>query len=354
MSIAKAREMGIETIWVPDHFMGFAPKWMWKPDLCAAAEVIHSGDALYDPVAVLAYAAAAFPGMTLGTSVTEPIRRHPVSLAQSFVTLDHMTEGRAILGIGNGLVENTEPYGFPSQRRVARLEEALEVLELLFDSGGKPVDYEGRYYRLEGAVFDLPLHGGKAPRLFIGAHAPRMLRLTGRFASGWLPGQVVDGDEYASRLAVIADAAGAAGRDMADFTACQTLLLVLGDSRDQVMEQALGSLYAAYNALGIPGSVWKELGLEHPYGDDFVGILDMVPSRTTRADVEAAQARLTPELLERQYYFGTPRDVAAAVEPLVSAGCRHFILANMGGNFTGRGLKDFDSMAELTRLLCTL
>lgn len=351
MSISKAREMGIETIWVPDHFMGFAPKWMWKPEICAAANVIHSGDALYDPIAVLAYAAAAFPGMTLGTSVTDPIRRHPMSLAQSFVTLDHMTEGRAILGIGNGLVENTEPYGFPSKMRVSRLEEALEVLTLLFASGGAPTSYEGKYYQLDGAIFDLPLHDGRAPRIFIGAHAPRMLDLTGRFASGWLPGQVIDGDEYGRRLAAIARGAEKAGRSMDGFLACQTLLLVLGDSRDEVMEQALASPYVAYNALGLPGFMWKQFGLSHPYGDDWFGTLDMVPSKTTPEDVDAAASQITAELLEQQYYFGTPHDVAEAARPLVDAGCGHFIFANMGGNFTGRGLADFDSMAELAGLL---
>jgi phthiodiolone/phenolphthiodiolone dimycocerosates ketoreductase len=354
MSVAKAREMGIETIWVPDHFMGFAPKWMWKPEICAAANVIHSGDALFDPVAVMAYLAAAYPGLTLGTSVTDPIRRHPMALAQSFVTLDHMTEGRAILGLGNGLVENTEPYGFASKMRVSRLEEALEVLQLLFESGGKPVGYQGKYYQLDGAVFDLPLYDGRAPRMFFGAHAPRMLELTGRFGSGWLPGQVVDGDEYGNRLACIRRGADKAGRSMDDFLACQTLLLVLGDDRDRVVEQALASPYVAYNALGLPGFLWKQLGLSHPYGDDFFGTLDMVPSRTTPEDVEAAHRQITAELLEHQYYFGTPREIAAAVEPLVEAGCGHFILANMGGNFTGRGMADFDSMAELTALLQAL
>jgi phthiodiolone/phenolphthiodiolone dimycocerosates ketoreductase len=141
---------------------------------------------------------------------------------------------------------------------------------------------------------------------------------------------------------------------MDGFTACQTMLLVLGDSRDEVIEQALASPYVAYNALGVPGATWRRLGLEHPFGDEFGGTLDMVPARTTPESVEIALARLTPELLETQYYFGTPRDAAAAVEPLVVAGCRHFILANMGGNFTGRGMKDFDAMAQLTRLLCEL
>ena len=354
MSVERARKMDIDTIWVPDHFMGFAPKWMWTPENCAAASVIHSGDALFDPIAMMAYLAAKYPGMTLGTSVTEPIRRHPMSLAQSFVTLDHMTEGRAILGIGNGLVENTEPYGLPSKQRVSRLEEALEILHLLFGSEGRPVEYEGKFHRLDGAIFDLPLHEGRPPRIFIGAHAPRMLELTGRFASGWLPGSVVDGKTYAKRLSIIRRGADKAGRAMDDFTACQTLLLVLGESREEVMEQALASKYIAYNALGLPGVLWKHLGLSHPYGDDFGGALDMVPSRTTPEDVAKSQAQITPELLAHQYYFGTPTEITDACAPLVEAGCSHFILANMGGNFTGRGMKDFDSMAELADRLRAL
>lgn len=346
-SIEQAAELGADTIWFPDHFMGFAPKWMWTPDICGAASVIHSGDALFDPVPIMAHMAAKFPKLRIGTSVTEAIRRHPVSLAQTFVTLDHLSEGRVVLGLGNGLRENTEPYGLPSTRRVARFEEALEVLRLLFDSRGAPVDYDGRFYRLDGAVFDLPLWQDRPPPLFIGAHAPRMLGLTGRHADGWLPGQPVDGREYGRRLEVIAKAAASAGRSMDGFLAAQTMLLVLADERERVLEQAMDSLYVAYNSLGLPGILWRKHGLEHPMGDDFAGQIELVPARTSRETVEEAKARMTPALLEEQYYFGTPDQIADQAAPLVEAGCRHFILANMGGNFTGRGAADFESMATL-------
>ena len=351
LSVEQAVRMGVETVWLPDHFMGFVPRWMWRPDVCPAASVIHSGDALFDPVALLGYLAARFPGLRLGTSVTEPIRRHPVSLAQSFVTLDHLTEGRAILGIGNGLRENTEPYGLPPTRRVARLAEALEILRLLFASGGSPVDFAGRFFRLDGAVFDLPLYEGRPPRIFVGAHAPRMLELTGRFADGWLPGQVVSGEEYGRRLEAIRSAAEAAGRSFDAFVPAQTLLLVLDESRDAALEKALASPYVAYNALGLPGTVWREHGLAHPFGDEFAGQLELVPSRVSREDVDAAARRMTAELLAEQYYFGSPREIAAAAAPLAAAGCRHFILANVGGTFTGRGMADFEAMAELARAL---
>ena len=351
LGMRAATLFGAEAIWVPDHFMGFAPKWMWTPERFAAAKALPSMDAFLDPVAMLATTALRFRRPLLGTSVTEPIRRHPVSLAQSFVTLDHISRGRAVLGIGNGVRENNEPYGLPIDSRVARLEEALRIIRLMWESGGRPVDFDGRFWKLEDAVFGLPLYKGRAPRIFIGAHFPRMLELCGRYAEGWLPGQKVEAEEYASRLGTIRRAAERAGRSMDGFMPCQTVMSCMGRSREEVMEQAMASKFGAYMALGMPPEIWSELGLEHPLGPDQQGFLDLVPSRITPEHVEACQQRLVPELLDRIFYFGSPREIAAELEPLAAAGCRHFIIANMGGTFTGAGLSDLARMGSLMRRL---
>jgi len=346
-----ARLLGASAIWVPDHFMGFAPKWMWTPDVVPAAKVVHSMDALFDPVPIMTLAALRHRKVWIGTSVTEPIRRHPMSLAQTFVTLDHVSKGRAVLGIGNGLRENTEPYGLSCEKRVGRLEEALKIIRLLWDSDGKPVDYDGKFWTLRDAVFDLPLYKGKTPRLFMGAHFPRMLRMCGRYTDGWLPGQKVDGPEYAARLDVIAAAAAEAGRSMRDFTACHTMLVAFDDSRERVVELALKNKYCAYMALGLPPAVWTECGVEHPMGEKFEGFLDIVPSRVTPEQIDVALSRMKVELLDRLFYMGSAEQVFAEAEPLAAAGCRHFILANMGGAFTGNGLSDFRHMGRLMRRL---
>jgi phthiodiolone/phenolphthiodiolone dimycocerosates ketoreductase len=351
--IRVAKMLGASAIWVPDHFMGFCPKWIWTPEIMPAAEAVHSMDALFDPVPIMTMAAMQHRRVLIGTSVTEPIRRHPMSLAQTFVTLDHISKGRAILGIGNGLRENTEPYGLPCDKRVGRLEEALRIIRALWDSKGTPVDYEGKFWTLKDAVFDLPLYNGRAPRIFMGAHFPRMLRMCGRYTDGWLPGQKVTGEEYAARLAIIHEGAAEAGRTLAveGFTAGQTLLVAFGRSHDAVMEKAIGNPYVAYMACGLPPELWSELGLEHPMGPDFGGFLDIVPARVTREQIDLALARLTPELLDRLFFMGTPEDIAAECAPLAEAGCRHFILANMGGAFTGEGLPDLARMGKLIRAL---
>ena len=147
-------------------------------------------------------------GWTLATAVaarTERIRlghlvlcnelRHPAVLAKMAATLDHISNGRLELGLGWGSVaDELETYGIgraPARVRAERLGETLEILEGLF--AGEPFDYEGRHFRLEGAVTrprplqdPLPIHvGGAGPRL--------TLPLVRRFASWWsCPSYAVD------------------------------------------------------------------------------------------------------------------------------------------------------------------
>jgi phthiodiolone/phenolphthiodiolone dimycocerosates ketoreductase len=351
LNMRLARLMGASAIWVPDHFMSFTPAEAWTPATTSAARVVPSLDAIFDPVAVLAAAATRLRRVDLGTSVTEAIRRHPMSLAQSFVTLDHLSRGRAILGIGNGIRENTEPYGLPYEDNVARLEEALTILRLLWGSRGAPVDYDGRFWRLRDAVFRLPLYKGRPPRLFVAAHFPRMLRLAGRFGDGWLPGQKVTATEYRKRLTTIAAARAEAGRGSEPFLATQTLLVALGESRAAVLDKAMRSPICAATAMGAPAAAWTALGLEHPLGEGHVGFLDLVPTRIHQPEIDRTVRTMRPELLQGLLYMGSVDEVVNEVTPLVGAGCRHFIVANIGASFMGDGARGLARLASLMRRL---
>src|SRR4029450_3143063 len=90
----------------------------------------------------------------LGTGVTDPVRPHPAVLAQSFLTLDHATGGRAVLGIGAGEAENVVPLGLRYERTASRLIEAVEVIRLLW-STTEPVDFAGDHFALRNAILGL-------------------------------------------------------------------------------------------------------------------------------------------------------------------------------------------------------
>jgi phthiodiolone/phenolphthiodiolone dimycocerosates ketoreductase len=290
-------------------------------------------------------------GVDVGTLVTESIRRHPMAIAQAFVTLDHISRGHAILGIGNGERENVEPYGLPWEQQVSRLDEALRIINLLWQSNGTPVTFDGRFWKLRDAVFNLPLYHGKRPRIWIAAHAPRMLELCGRYGEGWVPALKQTPDEYAQRLEAIRKGAAAAGRSMDGFVPAQVLLCALGESRKKMIDTAMSSRLGAAMSLLVPAEVWRQYGREHPLGASHKGFIDIVPPRVTDEQIDLAARTMTPELLMSSRYAGSAEEIRDEVAPLVAAGARYFIVSNIGAALTGGSPLDFLRLASLIRKL---
>ena len=148
----------------------------------------------------------------LGISVTDAGRRNPAVTAQAGATLHLPTGGKAILGIWTGEREGNEPYGVDWSKPV----EALATIRALWDSGGELVSRDSPFFPLHNAVFDLPSYKGKWPEIWVAAHGPRMLRITGRHADAWFP-VVFQSETYAAGLEAVREAASDAGRDPASI-----------------------------------------------------------------------------------------------------------------------------------------
>ena len=343
--------MGVDSLLLPDHYLSFVPRSVWNPESTPAARLVPSPDAFFDPFVMMGMMAARYRRVRIGTGVTESFRRHPATLAQAFVTLDHLTGGRAILGIGNGERENTAPYGIPFTKRVARLEEALTIIRRLWESRGEPVDFDGSFWRLRRALFTTPLYDGNPPALWVAAHAPRMLGLAGRFADGWYPTIKMRPAEYRERLERIRTAAAAAGRSLASFEPATQIQIVIGASRKRALDQMLKVPAAAALSMLLPGALWSRHGLAHPLGEDFEGFPDFVPDDVTEAQIEAAQRRATPELLADALFAGSVDEIVTEVRGLVDAGLRHVIIWNIGPIVSGATAGDLVRLALLVRRL---
>jgi phthiodiolone/phenolphthiodiolone dimycocerosates ketoreductase len=342
---------GVDSFFLPDHYLSFVPRSVWGPTLTPAAKMIPSPDAYFDPFVMMGMMAAKYRRIRIGTGVTEPFRRHPATLAQAFVTIDHLTGGRAVLGIGNGERENTEPYGIPFTKRVARLEEALTIIRMLWQSGGEPLDFDGSFWPLRKALFATPLYRGRAPRVWIAAHAPKMLGLTGRFADGWYPTQKMSAAEYRQKLDRIHAAAAEAGRGMSDFEPALQIQTVLGRDRRSALEALLKVPAAGAMSMLLPGAVWAKHGLAHPLGAQFEGFPEFVPEHVTPAQIDAARRQVTPELLGDGVMAGSVEEIIADVRPLVAAGLRHVVIWNIGPLASGAGPRDLLRLALLIRRL---
>ncbi|RMI02881.1 LLM class flavin-dependent oxidoreductase [Cellulomonas triticagri] len=174
--------------------------------------------AFLDTWTLLSYVAARTERIRLAPNVINLPLRPPAVLARSVASLDLLSGGRVELGLGSGAFwDGIAAMGgrrlTPGQG-VDALREAVAVLRALWDTGERArVDLPGEYYPLAGAK------RGPAPAhpvgIWLGAYKPRMLRLTGEVADGWLPSlSYLDGPgDLADGNARIDDAAAAAGRD---------------------------------------------------------------------------------------------------------------------------------------------
>jgi phthiodiolone/phenolphthiodiolone dimycocerosates ketoreductase len=308
------------SIWLPDHMVSFWPDSIWTPEFTDLALASPSPHRHLDGMAVAAAAAVLTENVPLATSVVDTVRRHPASLAQSALTIDHLSKGRFILGLGSGESENIVPYGFDFSRPVSRFEEALHVIRLLWESQG-PVDFDGRFYRLRHARLDTEPYGGRVPPIWIGASGPRSLEIAGRYADGWWPAGAWTPDDYAEKLAQVRKSAEHAGRDPYAITPCFIQVCVMGRDEAELAEVLQAPLVKSF-LLQVSADVLRTRGFEHPMGADWGGFHDIDPGVLTRERLVDFLAAVEPEMILAMVPHGTPKEVAHVVKDYVDAGLR--------------------------------
>jgi phthiodiolone/phenolphthiodiolone dimycocerosates ketoreductase len=308
------------SVWLPDHMVSFWPDALWTPEFTDLATVSPSPHRHLDGMAVAAAAAVLTSTVTLATSVVDTVRRHPALLAQSALTVDHLSRGRFILGLGSGETENIVPYGFEYAKPVSRFEEALKVIRLLWDTPGS-VDFDGEFYRLEHARLDTEPYEGRFPPIWIGASGPRMLEIVGRYADGWWPAGAWTPEHYGEMLGAVRKSAERAGRDPMAITPCFVQVCLIGED-DAAIEQIVRAPLVASFLLQVSAEVLRRFGFDHPMGEDWGGFHDINPATMTRERILDFLGRVNPEALLAVVPHGTPTEVARIIKSYVDAGLR--------------------------------
>lgn len=320
-----ARLIRLDSVVIEDHFQGFLPTAIWDEELSWLAAQGSTPHDVFDYQTLLGYLASRVGKLRTGVVVTEPIRRHPVLIAQAMLTLSHMTKRPPILGIGAGERENTEPYGLDFYHPVGRLEEALKIIRMCFSSRG-PIDFEGEHYRLDGAMMDLRTPAGKIPEIWIGGRGPRMLRLAGEYGDGWYPNMIASPDEYVTKLKAVHAAAQKAGRDPRTIIPSLEQYVVVAPAEHEARAM-LDTKLVRFFGLLLHADVWRQFGSEHPFGENFRGFVDFIPEQYDRMTLEEAIAVVPTELVtEGPLMWGTPEQVANKIQAFGEVGLRHVVL----------------------------
>ncbi len=208
-----AERVGIESIWTVEHVVipvGYASAYPYDP-----SGKIQAPDQvpIPDPLIALAFAAAVTTTLRLATGILILPQRHPLYVAKEVASLDVLSHGRVILGIGVGwLVEEFDALGIPFAERGARTAEMVRALRSLWKDEAEP--FAGKFYRWA----TVESHPKPAQRpgvpIVVGGHTELAARRAARYGDGFFPG-VADPPRLTSLLAVMRDECRKMGRDPA-------------------------------------------------------------------------------------------------------------------------------------------
>lgn len=323
----QAEADGFDAIWWPWHLMGWVPDAVWNEDFTELANFQSNPHLFFDPLIMMGAAGAATERIRVGVCVTDTIHRHPAMLAQESLTVDHLARGRSILGLGSGERMNVTPYGLEWEKPVGRLEEAIKVLRLLWEADG-PVNFEGKFFRLENAVIGLDPYEGRTPPIWLAAHGPRMLRITGRLADGWLPTNMPP-ETYAEKLGAIRESAEAADRDPDAITPSMLAYVICAPDEEmlaQMYEAPLARLLFA--AVDLSPEMYERHGSSSPF-EGGSGFHSFMPTTVSREECERIISHIPGGIVKELTLSGTPERIAEQIRTYAEAGLRDVVLWNI-------------------------
>lgn len=228
----RAAGLGFDSIWVGDSLLA-------RPR--------------HEPLTLLAGVAGRVPGVELGTAVLLPALRNPVVLAHQIATLDQVSEGRFILGVG--IAADAPPIraeftaaGVPFDKRVGRMMEGLRLMRALWT--GQPVDWDGRWQVSAGTLAPTPFRAG-GPPVWIGGNLKASLDRAGKHFDGWFP-IAPSPETFATQWADIKATARVEGRDADAMTGAMYLTIALDEDAAKAearLDSFLETYYSAPAAL---------------------------------------------------------------------------------------------------------
>lgn len=185
----RAEALGFDSLWIPDHFL------VHSAELAKTLSQVHDLETdfyadkamgVWECWTLLAALASTVPRVELGTLVTCTLYRNPALLAKMADTVDEISGGRVVLGLGSGDAPLEQyRFGYSGDRPVTRFEEALTVISTLLRVG--ECDWAGKYYQVRECLLRPRGPRPTGPPILIGVlqNRPRMVRLTAQFADIW-------------------------------------------------------------------------------------------------------------------------------------------------------------------------
>lgn len=267
--------------------LGFRDLWVTENTL----DLVTS----FDPVVVLTYAAAVTDRIGLGASVLVLPVHDPRMVAHQWASLDVVSNGRAVMGVGLGREQHCKEFQVPPEARVARFREAVELIRALWSQ--PIVTHRGRFFQVEDVSLGIrPVQKPQLP-IWMGVGHPDAIRRAAVLADGWMGAGGSTTEDFRRAVPLLRDALEKAGRDPASFPVSKRIFMAV-DERPGVARAELHRWYAEV--------------YHNPEGTDASGV------------------------------HGTAQQVRERLEEIVTMGANHLLL-----NPVSRHVEQLEALAEV-------
>ena len=284
--VRRVEALGFDSVWTGDH--------------------VSFHGAIHESLTLLATYVPITSRIRLGTAVYLLALRAPAIAAKASATLDALSGGRLIFGVGVG-GENPKEFelcGVPHRERGPRVTEGIDVVRTLWRD--TPATFKGRFTSFEGVSIDPKPAQQPGPPIWIGGRSDAALTRAGRQGDGWIS-YVVQPERYAQSVAKIRDAAGAAGRTMSGFEFAHLAFITVGrdwESAKAVWVAHLSRRYAQdfeplarkYGIIGTPQQCAEQLARFAEAGCTYMVVNVIGEPRDEREQLERIAADIIPRL----------------------------------------------------------
>ena len=211
-------------------------------------EQIIGGMSSLEPVDLLTYAAACTSRLRLGCAVLLTSLRSPVHLAKSLSTLDNLSQGRLIVGVGLGASKGIYPaFGFQAESRAARFAEGIHLMKALWTEPS--VTFDGRFWQLKNAAMEpKPVQKPHPPVWFGGGH-PNALRRAVQLGDGFIGAGSSSTEQFAEHVRQLRQFLVEAGRDQGTFPIGKRVYIAVDDNPDRAWDSLARWFQARYGRM---------------------------------------------------------------------------------------------------------
>jgi probable F420-dependent oxidoreductase len=252
----------------------------------------------FDSIVVLTHAAALTTKIRVGVAVIVLPVQHPILVAHQVASLDQVSNGRAILGVGLGREDHYAEFQVPREHRVRRFREGVELIKALWTQ--EKVDYRGSIFKLEGGTMALKPVQTPRPPIWLGGGHPDAVRRAANLADAWMGAGGASTESFRRSVPILRAELEKVGRDPKTFPISKRVFLSVHERADVARAEL---------------DRWFTTVYHNPAGTDASGV------------------------------HGTPEQVRERLEELVSLGATHLLL-----NPVGRYVEQVEALASIAGL----